>query len=304
MLWRAINLPNQLRERHRDRAKAAKGRGRDQLGSARAWCGFDVGAKGAWSSVTLPSLCLTRQAVIDGKLSRVARQASIVLCALTLCTVVAREVDAQTDQEFAIWAAVFANAQLFDPAPSPVFWFDAHGRRGELGTVAILRPGVGYAFAPWVSLYAGYAWIPEWLDATGGRRDEHRIWEQLIFDYHGDQGIWVQSRTRFEQRFANFGTGTAHRFRQLVRLNYRPKASVPVGIAFWDEVFVGIQGASWAKQGFDQNRAHLGLAIYSSKPFRVEIGYLNVYASRQTNRMSHVLGAAFFVGFKGKKHPT
>jgi hypothetical protein len=94
MLWRAINLPNQLRERHRDRAKAAKGRGRDQLGSARAWCGFDVGAKGAWSSVTLPSLCLTRQAVIDGKLSRVARQASIVLCALTLCTVVAREVDA------------------------------------------------------------------------------------------------------------------------------------------------------------------------------------------------------------------
>ena len=62
----------------------------------------------------------------------------------------------------------------------------------------------------------------------------------------------MQSRTRFEQRFANFGTGTAHRFRQLIRLNYRPRESVPVGIAFWDEVFVGIQGASWAKQGFDQ----------------------------------------------------
>jgi hypothetical protein len=163
---------------------------------------------------------------------------------------------------------------------------------------------LGSGVRPWASLYVGYAWIPEWVDATGERRDEHRVWEQLILDYHGDHGIWVQSRTRFEQRFANFGTGTAHRFRQLARLNVRPNESVPVGVAIWDEVFVGIRGASWAKQGFDQNRAHVGLAIYSSnKPFRTEVGYLNVYLSRQTNRMSHVLAIAFFVGFKGKKPP-
>jgi hypothetical protein len=233
----------------------------------------------------------------------VAHRVCVYLCALTLVTASAAGAEAQTEQEFAVWAALFATGQVFADQPSPVFWFDGHGRRGEGGTVSILRPGVGYAFAPWVSLWAGYAWVPEWLDATGERRDEHRVWEQLIFDYHGTQGIWVQSRTRFEQRFANFGSGTAHRFRQLVRLNYRPSKDVPVGIAIWDELFLGMHGASWAKQGFDQNRAHVGLAIYSSnKPFRTEVGYLNVYLSRQNKRMSHVLAISFFVGFKGKKH--
>jgi hypothetical protein len=61
------------------------------------------------------------------------------------------------------------------------------------------------------------------------RRDR----EQLTFDYHSKRGLWFQSRTRFEQRFSNVGSGTAHRFREMVRLNYRPKESVPVGIAFW-----------------------------------------------------------------------
>ena len=37
-------------------------------------------------------------------------------------------------------------------------------------------------------------------------------------------------------------------------------------------------------------------AIYSkNKPFRTEIGYLNVYLNRQPNRMSHVLAITFFV---------
>jgi hypothetical protein len=144
--------------------------------------------------------------------------------------------------------------------------------------------------------------VPEWFDATGQRTDEQRVWEQLIFDYRSKQGLWFQSRSRFEQRFSNAGSGTAHRFREMVRLTYRPKKSVPVGIAFWDELFVGIQGASWAEQGFDQNRVFLGVAIYAfEKLFRIEVGYLNVYLSRQPNRLTHVLGFNFLVSFKGKK---
>jgi hypothetical protein len=227
----------------------------------------------------------------------------ICLCAVTFVMASAREADAQTDKDFAIWTALFATGQVFADEPSPVFWLDAHARRGDKGTVGLFRPGIGYAFAPWVSLWVGYAWIPEWFDATGQRTDEHRVWEQLIFDYHGKQGVWFQSRTRFEQRFSNVGSGTAHRVREMVRLNYRPKESVPVGIAFLDELFVGMEGASWAKEGFDQNRAFLGLAIYAfGKLFRTEVGYLNVYLSRKSNQMTHVLALTFFVSFKSKKH--
>jgi hypothetical protein len=226
------------------------------------------------------------------------------LCVATIAVASARGADAQTDEEFAIWAALFATGQVFADQPSPMFWLDVHARRGELGTVAILRPGIGYAFAPWVSLWAGYAWVPAWIDATGHRTDEQRAWEQLIFDYRSKDGLWFQSRSRFEQRFLTGGSGTAHRFRQLLRLNYRPKQSVPVGIAFWDEVFVGIQDATWAKQGFDQNRAFLGLGVYAfEKLFRVEVGYLNVYLSRERNQLAHVLSINFFLSFKGDK-PT
>lgn len=78
---------------------------------------------------------------------------------------------------------------------------------------------------------------------------------------------------------------------------------MPVGIALWDEVFVGIEGATWAKQGFDQNRVFLGLAVYAfEKLFRVEVGYLNVYLSRQQNRLDHVLSINFFVSFKGRQY--
>lgn len=208
---------------------------------------------------------------------------------------------AQKESDFEIWGALFFTGQVFDNTPTPSFWFDAHARRSERGTVHILRPGVGFAFASWGSVWLGYAWTPEWLDATGERRDEHRIWEQLTLDCRRVVGLLIQSRTRFEQRFQPASSGTAHRFRQFARLNYRPDPRVPVGIAFFDEVFFGINGARWAKQGFDQNRAFLGLAVYAFDAlFRTEVGYLNVFLSRQPNRLAHVLSLNFFVSFDGR----
>ncbi|NNE20634.1 MAG: DUF2490 domain-containing protein [Myxococcales bacterium] len=208
---------------------------------------------------------------------------------------------AQTESDFELWGALFFTGRVFEKTPSPSFWFDTHARRSESGTVYILRPGVGFAFAPWGSIWLGYAWTPTWVDATGERQDEHRVWEQLTLTSTQVSGLLLQSRTRFEQRFQTGPTGTAHRFRQFVRLNYRPKQRVPVGIAFVDEVFVGIQGAGWAAQGFDQNRVFLGLAVYAPEALlRVEVGYLNVFLSRQPNRLAHVLSLNFFVSFGGR----
>ncbi len=225
----------------------------------------------------------------------------LVCLLLAVALGAAAPAEAEVDQDFAIWGAVFFTGQLHSDSPSPVFWLDAHARRNDTGTVHIMRPGVGVAFARWGSLWLGYAWVPTWIDAIGERNDEHRIWEQLILDHRWDTGVYLQSRTRFEQRFLRGESGTAHRFREFVRLNYRPKQRVPVGIAFTDEVFVGIRGATWAKRGFDQNRVFLGLAVYAfEKLFRIETGYLNVFVDRQTNRLEHVLSFNFFVSFKGQ----
>lgn len=208
---------------------------------------------------------------------------------------------AQTQSDFEIWGAAFFTGQVFSDTPTPTFWLDMHGRRNDAGTVGIIRPGVGVAFAPWGSLWLGYAWTPTWFDATGERLDEHRIWEQLTLDWRPVSGLLLQSRTRFEQRFQVGASETAHRFREFVRVNYRPKQRLPVGIAFYDEVFVGIQGAGWARQGFDQNRAFLGLAVHALEAlFRVEVGYLNVYLSREPNRIAHVLSMNLFVSYGGR----
>jgi hypothetical protein len=52
---------------------------------------------------------------------------------------------------------------------------------------------------------------------------------------------------------------------------------------------------------FDQNRAFLGLAVYAFEGlFRIEVGYLNVFLSREPNRLAHVLSLNFFVSHGGR----
>ncbi|MEM8606220.1 MAG: DUF2490 domain-containing protein [Myxococcota bacterium] len=232
-------------------------------------------------------------------------RAQLIGLALALCAALssAAPAEAQTESDFAIWGALFFTGQVYADSPSPVFWLDVQGRQDDAGTVGLFRPGMGLAFAPWGSLWLGYAWIPTWRSATGERLDEQRVWEQLLLTYRGEQGVLFQSRTRVEQRFLKEASGTAHRFRQFARFNYRPRKRLPVGLAIWDEVFVGIQGATWAKQGFDQNRIFAGLAVYDGTGiFRTEVGYLNVYVSRETNIINHVLSMNFFVTFKGRQY--
>lgn len=246
-------------------------------------------------TLSIESRKLTTERKFDGLLL-------ILACIGAISTASAGRASAQTDEEFAIWSALFFTGQVYADSPSPTFWFDTQARRGERGTVYILRPGAGMAFAPWGSLWVGYAWVPVWTDATGERTDEQRIWEQLILNHQTNSGVFFQSRSRFEQRFSKGASGTANRFRQFVRLNYQPRQRVPVGIAFWDEVFVGIDSESWTKQGFDQNRLFLGLAIYALELFRVEVGYLNNYLAREPDQLTQALSINFFVTFKGSRH--
>lgn len=215
-------------------------------------------------------------------------------------------VEAQTENDFAIWVGFFGAARVFKEAPSPVFWLDVHARQSEGNTVHILRPGLGYQFTKWGSIWVGYAWVPVWAEATGTRVDEQRVWEQLIFDYHPRSSLSMQSRTRFEQRFSEAGNGVGYRFRQLVRINVMPWESVRVGFSVWDEVFVGMGNANWTKKGFDQNRVFGGIGVNAINTaegfFRVEAGYQNVYLVRGSfKRISHVLAVNLFAAFKGKR---
>ncbi|MDD9965021.1 MAG: DUF2490 domain-containing protein [Myxococcales bacterium] len=198
------------------------------------------------------------------------------------------------DDEFQSWGAYIFTGQLEREAPSLRAWTDLHVRRGSGGSVLIARPGLGYTFAPWITLWAGYAWVPTFDDAAGSQVDEHRIWQQLTLQ-HAAAGWLVQSRTRLEQRFSELADDVGLRVREFVRVNYRPWPDLPFGVAVWDELFVGLNDPGWAVQGFDQNRLFVGPALYVMKSLRIEVGYAFVYLGREpADRIQHVWGVNFF----------
>lgn len=204
---------------------------------------------------------------------------------------------AQDRDEFQQWAAVLATAATQPAPPGLFFWVDVHARRGGSGTVTIVRPAVGVEITPWLNVLGGYAWIPTVTDATGDASHEHRVWEQVVLKHRFEElGLFAQSRTRFEQRFLEGDDDVALRLREFVRVNWQPSPDFPVGVAFWDELFVGLTEQAWAPQGIDQNRVFLGPFLQMAPWARLEAGYLFVYLDRgPADLYAHVLAVNLFV---------
>ncbi len=126
----------------------------------------------------------------------------------------------------------------------------------------------------------------------------------MIFQHGFDFGLSLQSRTRFEQRFHRSGGDVGFRLRQFVRANWRPSAKVPIGVAFWDEIFVGLNDTDWgAPSGIDQNRAFLGPFLQMTPWARLEAGYLFVYLDRASDLYAHVVAVNLFVSARPPPPP-
>lgn len=208
--------------------------------------------------------------------------------------------EAQSTEEFQQWGALFANVGTTSGPPGFFFWADLHARRGDPSTILLIRPGVGFNITSWINVLAGYAWIPTFVDATGDASHEHRIWEQVVLKHRfQDIGLFIQSRTRFEQRFLATDE-VALRIREFVRVNWQPTPDFPMGVAFWDEIFIGLTEQNGAPQGMDQNRVFLGPFLQMAPWARLEVGYLFVYADRATDLFAHVLAMNVFIS----PHPT
>ena len=213
---------------------------------------------------------------------------------LLLVLILPTRARAQDDHDFQTWTA-FLGAGKVGADSRLRSWFDGHVRRGDAGTVVIVRPALGYQMMPWLSVWAGYAWVPVFPDA-GDRVDEHRAWQQAILTHTALGGaVHLQSRTRFEQRFVDdFDTG--FRVRQFVRADYRFGPKPRWGLVAWDELFIGLNDPDFAPQGFDQNRVFLGPAFFAHERLRVEFGYLWAVLDRDPLTLhQHALAINFFV---------
>lgn len=211
--------------------------------------------------------------------------------ALVVIAVLATAGTARADNQ--IWSALFVQARPGDTGITG--WLDLHGRRREDGTLAIVRPGIGYTFGKALSAHVGYAYVPLVTDEGEDRR-EHRSWQQIIAN-HAIGSVKLQGRGRLEQRFGS-GDDIGHRVRLLARGQWQPDAETNLQLVAWDELFLGLNETDWGTpQGFDQNRLFVGLGTDAKlKGVRVEAGYLNVVLRRDT-QIDHALAVNLFVTF-------
>ena len=202
---------------------------------------------------------------------------------------------AQETNDFQTWTALLGTGKVNEDSPFR-YWFDGHARRGDTGTTVIARPAIGVQPLPWLSLWAGYAYVPVFNEERDDRTDEHRAWQQIILSHKSfDDALGLQSRTRFEQRFLS-GFDDGLRLRQFFRADYTFASAPELRLVLWDESFWGLNSPGFAPKGFDQNRVFAGPGFSLHPRLRLEVGYLWAVLDRQPKMLhQHALAINFFV---------
>jgi hypothetical protein len=198
------------------------------------------------------------------------------------------------DQDLA-WLALFGNHRLNDRwGLHTEYQLRRHGPV-EHWQQSLLRLGADYYLPTGPILTAGYAWIHTWPygeQPIAFEFDEHRIWQQLIFNQDAGR-FHFNHRYRAEQRFLEQrqligGTGESeafgYQFKQ--RARYRIFVSYPLMrqiyphgkmyLASYNEIFVGF-GRNIDRNVFEQNRLYGGIGYRFTKDSHIRIGYLNQY---------------------------
>lgn len=208
------------------------------------------------------------------------------------------------NEDLQSWGNVTVISSLgrLDPTLDKVkLWAEAQGRFGEdvsRFSQAILRTALGYSLYDNLSFWFGYAWIPN-EPANLASFDEHRLWQQMIWTKSFAGGKFM-SRSRLEQRFDDRGDDEGWRFRQFLKYYHPIKSAPKLSWVVWNEVFVGLNQPDWqTDNGFDQNRAFVGVGYQMDKRVRTEIGYINQYIRKPSanDTMNHIISFNVFMNF-------
>lgn len=186
----------------------------------------------------------------------------------------------------------------------------------------LLRGGLNYRINSKFILTGGYAFIHNRrvMNGVSGYINEHRLWEQGIFNHplvigsgiHKRKGT-LQHRLRLEQRFIPQTSVANNELKKdksvyAGRLRYFLRNITPlipwssVGkapfLALQNELFINIGDKSGVNgEAFDQNRAYVALGYRFHTSFDMELGYMNQYTngrgSSSTN--NHLLQIATYV---------
>lgn len=193
-----------------------------------------------------------------------------------------------------VWSSILVTGTLKPVGENWRFWLEGIGRFGnDMSTLSqgMIRPAIGYALNEHGSFWLGYAHVVTDTPFAGTSFDEDRVWQQFLWTQPLGAGT-AQSRSRLEQRFADKGSDTGWRLRQLFKLAWPISRVRPLSLVASDEVFVNFDDSDWGpRTGFDQNRAFAGFGYAIGNTLQIEVGYLNQFIAQSTgpDRMTHAL---------------
>lgn len=172
--------------------------------------------------------------------------------------------------DFQIWTPVYLTVNFSDKIQG---WYEAQPRFGDDASQVnqlLLRTALGYRVADHWSIWQGYAWTP---NIEPKFKTENRIYQQLLY-IQKFPALKIMSRTRLEQRWIKDVSGTAVRFRTLLR------GQVPLGdqgrwsIVGQDEIFFNLNSpTNGPDSGLDQNRLFVGINRVMNEHLNVDAGY-------------------------------
>lgn len=153
----------------------------------------------------------------------------------------------------------------------------------------LIRPAAYYALTPHLTVWAGYAWQPAFQPVYV---NENRIWQQVQHDdYCGS--FRLINRSRLEERMVEGTSGTAIRFRQMLRSLYALDEKREWNALVQEEIFFNLNTLTkGSRAGLDQNRFSIGANHKFSSLFSMDVAYMANFVRRPTSdsdRFNHVI---------------
>ncbi|MFN3608235.1 MAG: DUF2490 domain-containing protein [Hyphomonas sp.] len=175
-----------------------------------------------------------------------------------------------------IWTAAGAGAKPFQNKAISLD-FDADLRYqpdGDLDTIE-LRPGIGYRLNDRFKISGGYLWASARRDRPD--RIEHRLWQQVSYDFGAAYGLEFDGRSRFEERRREGWNDTGVRLRQEFGVK-RPLEGTPFVLSLSTDLYFELNKTDWGQAGgFTEARTEAKIEWDASETVSWEFGYLNQF---------------------------
>lgn len=203
------------------------------------------------------------------------------------------ETQAGENTDFQTWVPININLKLGEKLRGFLEFQPRIGDDTSHLTTMIIRPAIGWAITPQITLWAGYLMSADAVKDSKGRYldrygVENRVWQGLSWKDMTDdkQFIW-EMRNRLEERFMSGKSDPSIRWRTRFRFEYLIPEFSSWSLIASEEIFVNLNDNSDDVQlqtGLNQNRGYIGVGYRFAPEFQIETGYLEQHVWRRAGK--------------------